>query len=420
MTWLNWIAELPAAGFVVALAVGLLIGAERERRRRDPTVGMAGGLRTHVITALAGATAVQFPGVAMVVLGAAVVGALVVVAYARDRSADRGLTSEITLFATYLLGALAPQVPTLAAAIGAVIALVLALRTALHRFVRHTLRDDEALDVLLLAAAVLVVLPLLPDRAIDRFGVINPQGIWGLTLLVLGINAGGYFALRTLGPGRGLPLAGFFGGFVSSTATIGVLGGRVKRKPEHLRVAATGAVLSSLATPVLLLMLLAVTDRALFGRWMLPAATMALVAFVGAGLLRWRAVSTADRINESFGGRAFQPLEALVFSITVTALIWTVAWLDERFGVTGALAGIVLGGFADAHSAIATAGNLAAPDELGTEIAAWAVFGALGTNTLMKLLVAAASGGLRYAALIAPTLVSMLALAAAALAITAP
>lgn len=223
MTWLNWIAELPAAGFVVALAVGLLIGAERERRRRDPTVGMAGGLRTHVITALAGATAVQFPGVAMVVLGAAVVGALVVVAYARDRSADRGLTSEITLFATYLLGALAPQVPTLAAAIGAVIALVLALRTALHRFVRHTLRDDEALDVLLLAAAVLVVLPLLPDRAIDRFGVINPQGIWGLTLLVLGINAGGYFALRTLGPGRGLPLAGFFGGFVSSTATIGVL-----------------------------------------------------------------------------------------------------------------------------------------------------------------------------------------------------
>ena len=104
----------------------------------------------------------------------------------------------------------------------------------------------------------------------------------------------------------------------------------------------------------------------------------------------------------------------------MTALIWTVAWLDERFGVTGALAGIVLGGFADAHSAIATAGNLAAPDELGTEIAAWAVFGALGTNTLMKLLVAAASGGLRYAALIAPTLVSMLALAAAALAITAP
>jgi uncharacterized membrane protein (DUF4010 family) len=409
---LDAIFDSPISGFIVALAVGLLIGAERERRRRDPTVGMAGGLRTHVVTALAGALAVQFEGVAVVVVGAIVIGALVVLAYWRDRSADPGLTSEITLFATYLLGAIAPQVPVLAAAIGAVIALLLALRGSLHRFVRHTLSDHEVLDVLLLAAAVLVVLPLLPDQAIDRFGVINPRTIWMLTLLVLLINAAGYLALRTLGPRRGLPVSGFFGGFVSSTATIGALGGRARREPSMLRPAVAAAVLSSVATPLQLLLLLAVLDHELLRRWLLPALLMATVAAVAAAWLLWRSGGASDHVDESLRGRAFQPMEAILFSIIVTTITWCAAWLHALFGEAGALWGIALGGLADAHSAIASAGSLHRTGELATETAAFAVLAALATNTAMKLLAAGITGGHRYALALTPALLAMLAAAA--------
>ena len=412
MSGLDAILDSPISGFIVALAVGLLIGAERERRRRDPSVGMAGGLRTHVVTALAGALAVQFEGVAVVVVGALVVGALVVLAYWRDRSADPGLTSEITLFATYLLGAIAPQVPVLAAAIGAVMALLLALRGSLHRFVRNTLSDHEVLDVLLLAAAVLVVLPLLPDRAIDRFGVINPRTIWMLTLLVLLINAAGYLALRTLGPRRGLPLAGFFGGFVSSTATIGALGGRARREPSMLRLAVAAALLSSVATPLQLLLLLAVLDHELLLRWMLPALLMATVAAIAGAWLLWRSGGSSDRVDESFRGRAFQPLEAILFSIIVTTITWCAAWLHAQFSEAGALWGIALGGLADAHSAIASAGSLRRTGELAGPTAVLAVLAALATNTAMKLLVAAIAGGHRYALALMPGLLAMLVAAA--------
>lgn len=415
MTLLESLAQLPAAGFVVALAVGLLIGAERERRRRDPSVGMAGGLRTHVVTALAGAVASQFPGVAVVVLGAAFIGALVLMAYWRERAADPGLTSEVTLFATYLLGALAPQLPVVAAAIGVVIALALALRTALHRFFRNTLRDDEALDILWLAAAVLVVLPLLPDRAIDRFEVINPRTIWALTLLVLLLNAGGYLALRILGPGRGLPLAGFFGGFVSSTATIGALGGRVARDSAQLPHAVAGAVLSSLATPILTLLLLAAIDRRLLELWLWPACAMALVALVVATIELINNGRRTEHVGTSFKGRAFQPIEAVIFSITVTALTWAAAWLDERFGAAGALMGIVLGGFADAHSAVATAGSLLHLGAIDESAASIGILGALGANTVMKLIVAAVTGGRIYFWRVAPTLLVMIAAAAVVL-----
>ncbi|MBM4198233.1 MAG: MgtC/SapB family protein [Gammaproteobacteria bacterium] len=353
----------------------MLIGIERERRKRDPAVGSAGGLRTHVIAALAGAIAVQFPGVAVLVAGAVFVGALVVVAYWRSHSADPGLTSEITLFTTYLLGAMAPRLPELAAAIGVVMALLLALRSFLRGLVSKALSDREVLDLLLLAAAALVIWPLMPDRSIDRYGVINPQAIWELTLLVLLLNAAGYVALRRFGPTRGLPLAGFFGGFVSSAATIAAMGTRSRTEPTIRRHALAAALLSSVATPLQLLIMLGVINRELFFVWLLPASVMALVAAGSAGCWLRGAGSPSDHVRQTFEGRAFQPLQAFVFSITVTSLLWAAAWLAAQFGSLGAAWGVMLGGFADAHSAIASAATLVRAAELDAATGVLAIFG---------------------------------------------
>jgi len=395
-------------GFVVALAVGLLIGIERERRKRDPSVGTAGGLRTHVIAALAGAIAVQFPGVAVLVAGAVFLGALVVISYWRDRSADPGLTSEITLFTTYLLGAMAPRLPELAAAIGVVMALLLALRTALHSLVSRALSDREVLDLLLLAAAALVIWPLMPDRAIDRHGVINPRTIWDLTLLVLFLNAAGYVALRRFGPSRGLPVAGFFGGFVSSTATIGAMGARVREHDAMRRPAITAALMSSVATPLQLLMILAVIDRPLLLDWLMPASAMAITAVLFAAPGLFRTGYSQDHVLQSFSGRAFQPLQALIFSVTVTSLLWAAAWLEESFGGRGALWGIALGGFADAHSAIASAATLVHSNDLDRASGSVAMLVALAANTVMKLIVAGSTGGRAYAFSLALPLITIL------------
>lgn len=397
----------PASGFFVAVAVGLLIGVERERRKQDPTVGASGGIRTHVIVALAGAIAAQFPGVWLLVCGAAFVGALVVIAYARQRSADPGLTSEITLFTTYLLGALAPTLPELAGAIGVVIALVLALRTFLHQLAKRAMSDREVLDLLLLAASALVVLPLMPDRAVDAAGLINPQRIWSLTVLVLFMNGAGYVALRTLGPHRGLPLAGFFGGLVSSTATIGVLGSRFRETPTMAPLAAGAAMMSSVATPLQVLILLAAIDHALLGRWVIPALVMTAIALIVGFLLLRPATRDDDSVTQVFRGRAFQPLQAIAFSVTMTALLWVAAWLDRVVGTDGAIWGLVCGGLADAHSAIAGSASLVRSGALDLTAGSLAIAGALGSNTLTKLIVARATGGSRYAWRLAPGLIVM-------------
>ena len=407
----------PATGVAVALGIGLLIGLERERRKRDSAVGMAGGLRTHAVVALAGALAMQFPALLLVAAGAMFVGALVVVAYWRSRSVDPGITSEVTLFTTYLLGAYATVQPMLAAAIGVVVALTLLLREALHRFVSRTLTEREVLDMMLLAAAALVLLPLLPDRAVDGLGVVNPRRVGQLTLLVLAINGLGHIALRWLGPGRGLPLAGFFGGFVSSAATIGAMGLKVRAMPTHTRLITVAALCSSIATALQVLMVLAVVHPPLMVGWTLPALLMTAVAVASAWLL-WREgaeFTAGDGVADE--SRAFQPLHALAFSATVTALTWVAAWLVQRFGEAGALFGIGLGGLADAHSAAASAGALAAEGVLALPAASLAILLALVANTATKLVVAATTGGLRYATLLAGPHLAMLAAAGIALAV---
>jgi uncharacterized membrane protein (DUF4010 family) len=407
MDFISLFWSSPAAGFFVAFAVGLLIGVERERRKQDPSVGAAGGIRTHVIVALAGAVAVQFPGVWVVVCGAAFIGALVVMAYWRDRSVDAGLTSEVTLFTTYLLGALAPQFPEISGAIGAVIALVLAFRTSLHRLAKQAMSDREVLDVLLLAASALVVLPLMPDRALDPYGLINPQRIWGLTLLVLLMNAVGYLALRTLGPTRGLPIAAFFGGFISSAATIGVLGGRSASEPGKSSLTAGAAMMSSVATPLQLLILLVAIDQTLFLQWLLPALAMALLAIASAVFFLRHDAEKSDRVAESFSGRAFQPFQAIVFSVTVTAMLWCAAWLERMLGSSGAVTGLIVGGFADAHSAVVGAASLVHSRAIEGSAGSLAILGALGANTLAKLVVAGATGGRQFVYRIAPGLIVM-------------
>jgi uncharacterized membrane protein (DUF4010 family) len=69
---------------------------------------------------------------------------------------------------------------------------------------------------LLLAGAALVVMPLLPDHAVDSWGVLVPTRLWRMVVLILAVGMAGHLASRIVGARWGLPLAGFLSGFASS------------------------------------------------------------------------------------------------------------------------------------------------------------------------------------------------------------
>lgn len=161
-----------------ALGIGLLIGAEREQRMSQTDVKSSAGIRTFAITALLGAIAQLTGGVALLV--AAVLGVVLLagLAYWRGRAENVGLTTEIALVMTVLLGGLSVAQPLVAAGVGVVVAVLLASRAFLHGFVRSVMTEQELRDGLMLAAATLVVLPILPNQTFGPYAVLNPYLMW--------------------------------------------------------------------------------------------------------------------------------------------------------------------------------------------------------------------------------------------------
>jgi uncharacterized membrane protein (DUF4010 family) len=388
-------------GLAAALGIGLLIGIERERRKGEGPARAAAGLRTFTLASLLGALAMLLGGGATLAVLAAVVGVLAIVSYRRSRDDDPGLTTEIALVLTFMLGALAIHDAPLATGVGVVVAIALAARSQLHRFVVRVLSEQEVHDGLLLAAAALVILPLVPDRAVDPLGAINPRTLWTLAVLMMAINACGHIALRAAGPALGLSFAGFASGFVSSTATIAAMGAEARRNPALRAGAVSGAVLSSLATVVYLALLLAATSPAVLGAMAAPLLAAGVAAAAYGLLIALRSVRTHDGDTPP-PGRPFNPRLALLFAATMGALLLLTAFLTDRYGAGGAGIAAALAGFADAHSASAAVAALQASGRITAEQAVLPILAAFTTNACSKLIVALTTGDRGFALQVVP------------------
>lgn len=392
----------------VALGIGLLIGVERERRKGEGPERAAAGVRTFAITALTGVLAMLAGSSVVLAIAGAGVVALTTVSYLHSREGDPGLTTEAALLATFVMGALAVPHPLLAAGAGVAIALLLTSRSALHGFARRELSEREVSDGIMLAAAALIVLPVLPDHPIDPWGAINPQLVWRLTILVMAIMAAGYVLQRLVGARWGLPLAGLLGGFASSTATIASMGQRARQDPSVLPSAVAGATLSSVPTVVQLSLVLTVADLATLQMLAVPLTAMGLVGAIYGGLFTFRAVAAERAESAQIAGRAFSPGTALLFAGLFCFIAVLVVLLQRAFGDAGALAGAVTGGFLDAHSSAASVAGLAAQDLLPRSVAGNAIGLILTANTMSKL-VFARVGGSAFFWRVAPGLALMIA-----------
>lgn len=395
---------------LVALGIGLLIGLERERRKGQGPGRSPAGLRTFAAAAVAGAVSSLVGGPVLLALVTGGIVVLTALAYARSPRDDPGLTSEVALILTVLLGGLATQRPALAAAVAVILTVLLAARTRMHDFVHRVLGDSEIRDGLIFATATLVVLPLLPDRPLGPFGALNPRSIWMIVILVMAIGAAGHVSIRLLGARGGLALSGFASGFVSATATIGAMGARARKTPELLGPATAGATLSTVATIVQLVAVLAATSPPTLRGLLVP------LLCAGAAAILYGAVFTLRGMRETGvvtfeHGRAFSVVSAGLLALTLSGVLLLSAGLRETFGEAGLLVSTAVAGLADTHAAAVAAAALAASGKIAPDAAALPILTALTTNTLSKIIAAWISGGRAFAVRLTPGLLLVIAAA---------
>ncbi|WP_342315222.1 DUF4010 domain-containing protein [Lysobacter sp. FW306-1B-D06B] len=390
-------------GLLTALAIGLLIGVVRERRHGEgPAVA---GIRTHAMVALAAAVATML-GVAVLVAVTLAVGVLAVAAYLRTRGADPGMTGEMALLVTTMLAALAQSEGSLAAGLAVIAAVLLFAKSPLHRFARDIVSEREVQDALLLAAAALVVLPMLPDEPVDPWGVLVPSKLWKLVVLVMAVGMLGHIALRAVGARWGLPVAGFFSGFASSTAAVAGFGQRTREEAALTGVSASAALLANLASLLLLTGILATAAPALLraSAWPLAAAAGVLAITAAIGLRRQAETPALPHEPQA---RAFKLSHGLLLALMIAVVLVLSAWLRSVFGDMGALATAVLVALVELHAAAASIAQLSSAGGLTMTHAQWGMAGLLASSAIAKTVLAFASGNRRYAFWVGAGLVGM-------------
>jgi len=389
-----------------ALAVGLLIGVERERHKGQGPRRAAAGVRTFTLISLAGAISLELGGPPAFLLVAGVIGLFAAISYVRTFRHDAGLTTEVAMVVTVLLGGLALNEPQIAGALAVVVTIILASRTKVHDWINNLLTDEEIRDGLVLLAAALVILPLLPEQPIDQWGVFDLRKLWTLAVLVMAINGLGYIAVRALGAKVGLALAGLFSGFVSSTATIGAMGSRAKTRAELRGGAVAGAAASSVATVVQLGIVVGLVSIPTL-KILVPSLLLSGLAALGyAALFTLRSVRETSEADIA-PGRPFSPKTALLFVLIVGAALAVSTALTTWLGDNGLLLATAVAGLGDSHAAAISAASLAAGGQTEVKMAAVAVLIGFSTNAISKTVVAFSLGDRRFAFQLLPGIVLM-------------
>jgi uncharacterized membrane protein (DUF4010 family) len=381
----------PWSEFAIAVALGLLIGLERERSKGEGPGRRPAGIRTFALATLLGAIAIYLGGTVLLATATAAVAAFAAFSYRRITGNDPGLTTAVGLVLAPLLGGLTMSDPLLAAATAAVMAVLFAAKAPLHRFAKNVLTEAEIADALIFAVATLVIWPQLPNRYLGPFNSVNPHNLWLLIILMLAISACGYIATRIFGTRYGLPLAGLVSGFVSSPATIGAMAARAARVPAAMGASVAGAALSTVATFVQMgLLLLAISRQVLDVMW--PALLAGGLTAIAYALYFTLHSLSVDKELIPEGGRPFRVSTALALAATMAVMMFTAALLKAKFGETGIVLGAAIAGFVDTHAAALSIASLVAAGKLPAPEALLPILIAMTTNTLTKAIVSISAG----------------------------
>jgi uncharacterized membrane protein (DUF4010 family) len=378
-----------------AIAVGLLIGLEREQSRPEGDEGktLLGGVRTYPIFALVGALATLlapastwFPLVAL--LG---VVALVAISYSDSvrRHGDHGVTTEASVLATFLLGATATSHVIepisarllLVAMVGVALTFLLSSKTWFHNTVARVSRADFYATVKFLIVVV-IVLPLLPHRNLGPVDAIDPFQLGLMVVTIASLSFLGYVATRWFGARRGMLLGAALGGLVSSTAVTLAFSRRARSDPSLAPIAAGAIGVASLIMIIRVAVLVAVVDPDLLVTLVWPLATMALGCGLGT-LLVFRRDPTPREHQPVPLTNPFELSSAikvgLMFGVVTLATKAATVYLGDR----GLFVAAGLAGTTDVDAVTLSTAKLATGGltETAAEIA---IFIAIAVNTIVK------------------------------------
>lgn len=385
----------------VALAIGMVIGLERGWQARElPEGERAVGLRTLALSGLLGgvwaAIARTSGDAGYIALGLAFVVYSAVITLFRYREmvagGTFGATTVVTTMLAFALGAFAVAGDMqVAAAAGVAVAGILALKDFLHNWLKR-LSWAELRSVLVLLAMTIILLPILPNRAIDRFGAINPFELWLMTILIAALSFVGYIALKLAGERKGIVITSVAGGLTSSTAVTLTMSRLARENLEHRDTLIAGVLLAGATMFVRVLVVVGFISLPLVPRLALP---LSCAAAVLVGIAVYYLGSTGARESEHQQIDLKNPFEmatVLQFGALLTIITVLARTVTNYAGSAGAYVLALVSGIVDVDAFSLSMSRLGS-GELGYDVASEAILLVTAVNTVAKSVLGWIAGG---------------------------
>ncbi len=372
--------------FATSLAIGLLIGLERER---SPSA--KAGLRTFALVALFGTLAAMLSEKTdspwFLVAGLLIVGSMVIAAYLRtkdDSAVDPGTTTVAAIIICYGLGAIVWYGDTkLAIMLAIVTTILLYFKTELHGMTQNLGRRD-LVSILQFAVLTFIILPILPDENIGPYQTINLYQIWLMVVLISGVSLAGYVALRLVGERHGAVLLGLFGGLVSSTATTLVYTRLSKNSQYFLQLATIVIMIANLTVLIRLAIVSAVVSPDILPK-LLPVLGSGLLFGIGAVLYWWNRLIQHNNIPVPEINNPVELRTAASFGLLYAAVLLFAAWLSDIAGNRGLYVVALVSGLTDVDAITLTSLRLYGLGKLQDFEAVTAISLGILSNIVFKL-----------------------------------
>jgi uncharacterized membrane protein (DUF4010 family) len=399
--------------FGAALAIGLLVGLEREYSFDKPDGELFGGVRTFSLIGLAGGlgamvadqlgSPIAFAGVVILV------GALIAIAYFVDAwRGGMGLTTEVAALIVVLTGALCYwDKLALAAAVGVATTVLLSLKLETRSLVQRITRED-VYATLKFAVITAIVLPVLPNQNYGPapLDVLNPYKIWLMVVLISGISFLGYVLMKVVSAEQGIGLTGFLGGMVSSTA---VTMSFAQRSQDQTELARPFALAITVAWTVMFARVVAAVTA--LNVKLVRLLWVPMVASAAVGLAYGAYLYFSQRYDEPGDIDFSNPFElgpAVRFGIVYAVILLIAKAAQVYLGDTGIYLSSVVAGVTDVDAITLSMAELSRGEGgLALDTAAQAIVLATMSNTIIKggIVLSIGSATLRRALL--PALVLM-------------
>jgi uncharacterized membrane protein (DUF4010 family) len=387
--------------FLTSLALGLLIGLERER-----SPAARAGLRTFSLVALAGTLGALLSektgapwmlGAGMIVMG----GMMVATYFKAAESEDPGTTTIAAVVVCYALGAMVWfDLEQLAVSLAILTTALLYFKPELRGVSRNLTRLD-LVSILQFAVLSFVILPILPNQDYGPYKAINPYQIWWMVVLISGLSLAGYAALRIAGQRQGTLLTGLFGGIASSTATTLAFSRHARNSPDLSGMAALVILLANWVLLIRLSVLVAVLAPGLWRPLLTLLGSGALAGLVML-YLAWRRLDNQFSAPKLEMGNPTEIRAALGFGLLYAAVLFAAAWLSDLVGSQGVYAVALVSGLTDVDAITLSSLRLFNLGNLQIDQTANAILLAVLANITFKSGLAAVIGGKALARQVLP------------------